>query len=418
MRHSCFIFRVVLSELPSGPLTGDNENEMRRVPILVLLAAAGAPAQSVLNPARLSASLKDFDRGFRDLPLQCEVTPIKPALNFGFRFQAGYAVRVPMAQYRGPGHGWTMLTRITPEGDGREPVYLAERMRLPDIPQTKMELEVGGGYLLGEGRYDGAWKMVDDSGRVCSHRWKIDARLSRAERKVKVTLPPSTVTDFALRGAPRTQQTDDAAPIRLTVLMHAAPLNPRRTRLGPRDHMMLLGTLSSLLERVPVRSVRLVVFNLDQQKELYRQEPFAPQALGQVARSIGELELGMVDYRVLKNRGGHLDLLADLVNGELGAKELSDVVLFLGPQARTSDKVPREELEKPPGAAPRFFYIQYRPFVVQQQSGLPDSINYAVNRLKGRTLIIRTPGDFAKAIDQIERQTPPTVTSSAPARAR
>ena len=389
--------------LRSRPDSGDNENGMRGVAILVLLGAAGAPAQNVLNPARLSDSLKDFDRGFRDLPLQCEVTPIRPALNFGFRFQAGYAVRVPMAQYRGPGHGWTLLTRITPEGEGQKPVYLGARIRLPDIPPTKMELQLDGGYVLGEGRYDVAWKMVDDSGRVCSHRWKIDARLSRGERKVKIALPPSTVTDFALRGVPRTRQTDDAAPIRLTVLMHAAPLNPRRTRLGPRDHMMLLGTLSSLLERIPVRSVRLVVFNLDQQKELYRQEPFAPEALGQVARSIGGLELGKVDYGVLRNRVGHLDLLADLVNGELGAKELADVVLFVGPQARTVDQVPRDELERPQGAKPRFFYFQYRPFMLQQQASLPDSINNAVNRLKGRTLIIRTPGEFARAIDQIER---------------
>jgi hypothetical protein len=385
---------------------------MRRVPILVLLTAAGAFAQSIVNPGRLPATLKDFDRGFRDLPLQCDVTPIKPALNFGFRFQAGYVVRVPMSQYRGAGHAWTILTRITPAGDAREPVYLLFRTLLPDIPQTKIALEVGGGYLLGEGRYEVAWKMVDDSNRVCGHGWSIDARLSRSERQVKVALPPATVSDFSLRGAPPMQQTDDAAPIRLTVLMHAAPLNPRRTRMTPRDHMMLLGTLSSVLERVPVRSVRLVVFNLDQQKELYRQDSFVPQAMGQVARSIGALELGLVNYSVLQNRGGHLDLLADLVNAEVAAKEPSDVVLFLGPQARTYDKVPRDELEKPQGAAPRFFYFQYRPGFLQQQAALPDTINHTVNRLKGKTVVIRTPGEFAKAIGQLERQASPLPGSS------
>jgi hypothetical protein len=387
---------------------------MRRVPILVFLAAACAPAQTVVNPSRLPAALKDFDRGFRDLPLQCDVTPIKPALNFGFRFQAGYAVRVPMVQYRGPGHGWTFISKVTPEGENREPVYLVDRMRLPDIPQTRTELQVAGGFVLGEGRYDVAWKMMDESGRVCSSHWRVDARLNRSERKVKVALPPSTVTDFSLRGVPRILQTDDAAPIRLTVLMHAAPINPRRTRLGPRDQMMLLGTLSSLLERVPVRSVRLVVFNLDQQKELYRQDAFERRFLGQVARSIGGLELGLVDYGVLQNRGGHLDLLADIVNSELEAKEHSDLVVFLGPQARTVDKVPRDELDRPQGTLPRFLYLQYRPFLTQQQASLPDTINHAVSRLKGRTVIIHTPGDFAKAIEQIERQAPSAVTSNAP----
>jgi len=378
---------------------------MRRVPILMLLAA-GAPAQYLMNPARLADSLKDFDRGFRDLPLECYVTPIKPVLNFGFRFQAGYAVRVPMAQFRGPGHAWTILTRITPAGDHGQPVYLVERMPLPDVPATQTEWQVAGGYLLGEGRYDVAWKMMDERGRVCSHRWTMVAKLSREERKIKVALPPWTVTDFRLRGVPRTRQTDDAAPVRLTVLMHAAPLNPRRTHLSPRDHMLLLGTLSSLLERVPVRSVRLVVFNLDQQREVYRQERFSLEALGQVARSIGGLELDMVDYRLLQNRGGHLDLLADLVNGELSAQELSDVVLFLGPQARTLDQVPREELERPQSAKPRFFYFQYRPLVVQPEAGLPDTITNIVSRMKGKTWVLRTAADFARAIEQIERQAP------------
>jgi hypothetical protein len=175
--------------------------------------------------------------------------------------------------------------------------------------------------------------------------------------------------------------------------------------MSPRDHMMLLGTLSSLLDRVPVSSVKLVVFNLDQQKELFRREPFVPESMGQVARALGELELEKVDYAVLRKRAGHLDLLADLVHEELNSKEPPDVVLFLGPQARTSDKVARAELERPQGLGTRFFYIQYRS-LMPQQAGLPDTINYAVNRMKGKTMVIRTPGDFARAIGQIER--PPT----------
>jgi hypothetical protein len=380
---------------------------MRRVLILMCVTSAGIPAQVVLNPARLSTAARNFEPASGSPVLQCQVVPIKPALNFGFRFQAGYVLRVPMSQYRGAGHSWSTVIRITPEGEDSKPVYLGGRVRLPNVPPTRTELEFGGGYLMGEGRYEVAWKMTDDSGRVCLHHWRVDARLGHSERRVKVALPPGTVTDFSLRGAPPVSQTDDAAPIRLTVLMHAAPLNPRRTRLGPRDQMMLLGTLSSLLERVPVRSVRLVVFNLDQQKELYRQDTFARGSMGQVAQAISSLQLGMVDYSVLQNRSGHLDLLADLLNSELSAPDPADVVLFLGPLARTIDKLANSDLEKPPGAGPRFFYFQYRPVLIQQ-SALPDTINHAVSRLKGKTLIIHTPGDFAKAIDQLER--PPAAT--------
>ena len=377
---------------------------MRRFLILVLLTASGAAAQSIVDSARLSPAMMDFQGGFQDLPLQCEVTPIRPALNFSFRFQAGYVVRVPMSQYLGKGHLWVVLARVTPESGDGKPVYLGTRMRLPEIPQTKLEMELGGGYLLGEGRYQVAWKMWDDSGRVCRKNWRIDARLTRSEGKVKVALPAATVADLSLRGAPLTGRSEDDAPrIRLTVLMHAAPVSPRRTRLGARDRVMLLGTLSSLLDRLPVRSVRLVVFNLDLQKELYRQENFVPQSLDRVAQSINAVELGTVNYQVLQNRGGHLDLLADLINGELTAQTPSDVVLFLGPMARFSDKVPSDGLEKASGASPRFYYLQYRS-LFPQPSTLPDVITHAVAKLRGKTLVIHSPGDFAKAIDQVERK--------------
>src|SRR5262249_17446825 len=152
--------------------------------------------------------------------------------------------------------------------------YLAGRVRLPNVPPTKLIWETGGAWLLGEGRYHASWKMVDDSGRVCRKEWEIDARLRHGDRRVKLSMPPDAVADVALRSAPASRPPDDVAPIRLTIMLHAAPMNPRRTRLGPRDHMMLLSTLSAVLERVAAQFIRLVVFNLDQQKEIYRQDYF------------------------------------------------------------------------------------------------------------------------------------------------
>ena len=59
-------------------------------------------------------------------------------------------------------------------------------------------------------------------------------------------------------------------------------------------------------------------------------------------------------------------------------------------------------LEKPPGATPRFFYFQYRP-MMRVEATLPDVIHSAVSKLKGKTVIIHSPGDFAKGIEQVER---------------
>jgi len=376
---------------------------MRPFAIAWLLASACA-AQVIVDPARFGGILKALEPRAGEQPLRCEVTPIKPSLNFSFRFQAGYVVRVPMNQYSGSGHGWAMLTRITPEGGGQQPVYLAGRVRLPPIPNTKVEVEVGGGYLLGEGRYDVNWTLLDDAGRICRASWHVNARLGRRERQVKLAMPRDTVADFTLRGRPgRKPGADDAAPIRLTVLLDAAPLVPSRTRLRASDRVILLGLLSSLLERVPARSVRLVIFNLDQQKTLLRQDAFAPDALDQVAQSLNGLELGRVDYHVLQNPHGHVDFLAGLINLELRAEVPSDVVVILGPETRYVDKLPQAALEDPNGAAPQFFNLQFRPYLRAGPS-LPDSISLATAKAKGKTIIIRTPADFAKAIEQIERR--------------
>ncbi len=376
---------------------------MRPLAIACLLASAGS-AQVIVDPARFGSIVKALERQADEKPLRCQVRPIRPSLDFGFRFQAGYVVTVPMDQYSGPGHGWAMLTRITPEGGGRQPVYLASRVRLPPVPKTKVNKEVGGGYLLGEGRYDVNWTLLDDTGRICRSSWRVDARLGRRERQVNLAMPRDTVADFTLRGrSGRKRGADDAAPIRLTVLLHAAPLFPFRTRLRASDRVVLLGLLSSLLERVPVRSVRLVIFNLDQQKTLLRQDAFAPDALDQVAQALNSTELGLVDYHVLQNPRGHVDLLAGLMNLELRAEAPSDVVVFLGPETRYVDKLPPAALEDPTGAAPQFFNLQLKPYFRSGPS-LPDSISLATAKAKGKTIVIRTPADFAKAIEQIERR--------------
>ena len=377
---------------------------MRCALILALAACTTAPAQSIVNPNRLRGVIAQLEGGQAgEQALGCQVSAIKPSLNFSFRYQAGYTVTVPMHQYLGSGHGWTVLTRITPEGGDPKPVYLLSRIPLPQVPKTNVEVRVGGGYLLGEGAYTVRWLMRDDAGRVCRKSWRVDVHLTHADRQVKVAMPPDTVWEIGLRGS-RTlpRETGDAAPLRLTIFLHTAPLFPRRTRMRPNDMVTLMSTVSSLLERLPARSVRLVLFNLDQQKELYRKEGFLLQDMAQVSQAMTNIELGLVDFQVLQNKRGHVDLLADLVNREIEAQPPSDVVLFLGPQTRYFDRVPQASLEKPAGHGPEFYYFQIVPFLSQTATPA-DSIKSAMSRLGGKTILIHTPGEFAKAIERLEK---------------
>jgi hypothetical protein len=117
---------------------------------------------------------------------------------------------------------------------------------------------------------------------------------------------------------------------------------------------------------------------------------------------MASVELGAVDFQTLQNRRGHVDLIADLVNREIGAQPPSDVVIFLGPGARHFDRVPQSILERPSGHGPQFFYFQIAP-VVRQTAQPADTIKNAIARLGGKTILIHTPGEFAKAIDRLEK---------------
>lgn len=378
----------------------NNVNQVR-TPIILLLGVSAALAQRLIPPSRIPENLRPFAPTPGDEPLECEVSQLRPTLNLNFQFQAGYAVRIPMRQYRGPAHGWAILVRVTPEGGS--PVYLGSRILLPNVPETKVEMEVGGGYLLGEGRYKVAWELYDDKGRVCRKQWGIEAKREFRDRKVKMAIPGNTVSAFSRLSSEQSGHNTDGAPsFRLTILMHAAPIEPQRNMLRARDSVMLLGMLSSLLDRLPVRQVRLVAFNLEQQKEMFRQDNFEADAIEEVAQAISNLQLSVVDYHVLQNHKKHVELLADLVNRELAAPSSPDVVLFLGPLAKQVDRFPEQLLERPVGEVPHFFYLQYRPFL-RLQPALPDMIQSVVARLKGETVVVTGPADFEKGIEEIEQ---------------
>jgi hypothetical protein len=374
---------------------------MRGILTAGLLVVPRIFAQSLIEPARIPASLvAAFTANPVEQPLRCDVTPVQPALDFRFRFQAGYSLNVPMEQYLGPKHGWAIFTRVTPP-DGKPAVYLVSRVRLPDVPPTKVRIDTFGGFLVGSGRYHVEWALFDDQDRVCRKDWNIEAKLSHSERNVKLDIPAATVADLSGNGLPPQTRARDTPPFRLTILLHAAPISPHRTQLRINDRILLMSTLASLAGTVPALSVRLAVFNLDKQRILFNQEDFTLASLGRVAQALSDMELDAIDYHTLQNPTGHIDLLSDLINRELASPKPSDAVVFLGPASRYMDKMPPAAVDAA-AAKLRFFYFQYRPLRMRGPM-LPDSITHAVERVKGRLIHITSPGEFANAIVQLER---------------
>jgi len=215
----------------------------------------------------------------------------------------------------------------------------------------------------------------------------------------------------------------------LTILLDASPIAARRTRLNSDDRDFSVRALTAVVQRLPASSVRLVVFSLDKQKEIFRRDAFSIDAIGEVRKAIATIELSAVDVSVLEKPLGYIDFLAALIERELTATAPSSTVVLLGPLSRYGGKFPKGMLN--PTDATQFFYVQYKPDPqglfsragVGEVSSPPspgapyslggfaagfppgpyaDIINAAMISLKGKTLVVRTPADLARAIAAIQ----------------
>jgi len=408
---------------------------MRRLAIVLLLLTPLAPAQILLPPGELARLRPDFEPRAREQPLRCDLNPLGPGINFAFRFEAGYMFRVPQSQYSGSSAAWSILTAITPEhGD---PTYLLQRKELSNASKVDSNFEIFGVYFLGVGRYSVESSIRDDRNRVCRKQWRIVVAPSHANRLVPSMLPPGAVRPFSQVVLADAQHQDSAEPMRLSILLNAAAFSTRRTVIRPFDRTVLLGALTSLMEHLPSTSLRVVVFSLEQQREVYRTENFSPSDVVKVAGAIRALDQATVDVHVLQKPQGHVGFLASLISHEFGSVNPVDTVVFLGPTSRYGPFIPRALLPTLGEGSPRLFYVRYgvprRPSgpidfpgnltaehsggggggrrggggndrgpSLQPAEGQSDIITAAVGRLKGKTLIIHTPAELAKAIRKIE----------------
>jgi hypothetical protein len=416
---------------------------MRQLVIAALLAWT-ASAQMVVDSTHIPAAERRLAPHEGEKILRCYVDTSKPELNFSLRFQAGYVLGVPLVQYSGTGHSWQIVVKVTPEGG--EPTYLRDRFELPNLLDPQYTGEASGTFLLGEGRYQVEFAAIDDKDRVCRKEWGLNATIGRGERVVKVAMPPHTVADLSWTGS-AVAPTANPVPSRLTVLMNGSEPyqpwygSPYRGVIvphtaGPQNESPMdyrsafLGILASLLEKLPGTAIRLVVFDLDQRKETLRLDDFTLKDIEKAAHAADNTDHWVVTVHELQEQVGPWDLLANLIRREIHAPEPSDAVLFLGPRIAPRDKMPPHFLDDEKGSALRFFYLQYRlsanpisygtpasmsekapdpkrPPLIQRDEGLTpegsDPIDVLVSRLKGKTLMVHSPVEFAKAVETIRQ---------------
>jgi len=226
----------------------------------------------------------------------------------------------------------------------------------------------------------------------------IFARLEARDGKAGYVADMPRVRRYLRRACARYPELD-----RLTVLLDAAPVNPYSQKLRAWDRSFLLSALSTVMSRINCRSVRLIAFNMDQQKEFFRKEKFDQPGFSELAHAMRNLELGMVSFQVLQEKHGHAGLLSRLANLEMTDSAPSDAVIWLGPHTRFLDKPPQELLPARGGKGPQFFYLEYMPVWLMGRE-FPDVLEYVTKALNGTNFKIHSPAELAQAVQKIALQ--------------
>jgi hypothetical protein len=370
--------------------------------IPLLLWGLTAPAQQIVDPGELPETWTSFERPAKEERLPCRTEPVQPLLNLGFRFQTGYRVEVPASQLIEGDHWWSVVVRVSPEENAEYPVWLLSRMKVPaGIKDKRSFAQFAGSYLVGEGSYQVDLRLMDDRGHACTAAWRVRARLSSDVKQVGPGLPAGKIDDWSSRNWSKPARSAEGPRYKVAILLHASAAIPGRVLLHDYDRHLLISALSSLTERLPA-SIRLTVFSMDKQKEIYHADDLSGTSFREAVRALNKLETGTVDYSTLGNRTGHAELVAELLNREKQAETPPDMIVVLGPLAHWTDRIRDTALTRGEQSTLPVYYVQLRPWRPVRAT-IPDTLSQAVKALGGKTKEVYSPVDFAEAIQDVTR---------------
>jgi len=357
----------------------------------------GSGPGDTVNIFNSDSAILESQEARKDLP--CTATPVKPVLGFDLKFHSGYEVSVPLKELAGTQNLLTMVFRLTPADHPDDPVYMAQRVNVPEIEENAHgDAYLQGSFDVGEGKYHVDWLMRDRAERVCSSFWDIEAALPPKDKPVTLDIARDVIqaTDLEpFKDEPPVEHDARGNPLHVKVLVNFAPQEPNAPMLQPLDLNALVWILRSIAREPRIATCSVVAFNLQEQRVVYRQEN-APRidfpALGQ---ALSTLNLGTVDIKRLSQKHGETEFLAKLLTQELNPQERNDAVIFAGPKVMLDDGVPQETLKKVADADYPVFYMNYN--LDPQAVPWRDAIGNAVKYLKGVEYTINRPRDLWNA---------------------
>jgi hypothetical protein len=371
--------------------------------VCIPLLSSALGGQTLVNDpsqaAQLTADFKSLPSGHK---MSCRITlHLRTDSTFGVR--AEYEVEAPADDFNGR-HSWSTVARVVPQDQPDGAAFLVDAQAGRVSASGGARPFWGGWFWIGDGNYTVDLRVFDDRGRICPKEFHINAH-----SELKLSLPRGAVADMSAGTLAGQLKRDPRRHLkRLTLLLDAAPssytLKAYPLKLRQADRRTLLESVMAPLREIPADSVRLICFSLDQQSIVFRDDDFQLWSLDKLGNALAHVNFSTIDYSVISRPRGHLDLIAQLINGEIHASPPPGAVIFLGPQERFRDAIPSNELDGGQ-AVPRFFYLSW---LLRPSTFPPDgSIAQAVSALHGKTFHYSDPESLLQAVDRIREDVLP-----------
>ena len=356
---------------------------------IMLTGSSGGPVRIIPT----DSAVLEMQEVRKDLP--CTVTPAKAPLGFDLRFHSGYDVTLPLKELAGSENLLTILFRVTSDQRKDDPVYFIQRIRVPEIEENASgEVQMGGAFDLGVGKYHVDWLMRDRAERVCSFYWDLEATLPAKDASITVAIPPTEIklaNEERFLEEPPVERADDA-PLNVKVLLNYAPQNSNSAIMRASDTTALVSILRSIFRDPRIAKFSLVAFNLHERKILFKQENADRIDFPKLGEAVSKVKLATTDLSRLGNKKGDIEFLSGLVQSELAANDRPDAIIFAGPKAMVDAKIEPEILKDLGSLSFPVFYLNYNLF--PQVNPWRDAISHAVKHFKGQEYTISRPRDL------------------------
>ena len=360
-----------------------------------------APTGGLVRLMPSDAAILESTENRKDLP--CTVVPDKPALGFDLKYHVGYEVSVAIRDLVGADNQLTMLFRVTPENQ-RDGIYFSQHFQVPTIDREEGgPAYLDGAFTVGEGKYHIDWLMRDRAERMCSFHWDSEANLPPRDKQMTLDIPAGTVQALDMevfKQEPPVQREQKQAPLNVKVMMNFAPQDANGSALQPLDTRALLSIVRSIAREPRISKFSVVVYNMQQQKVVYRQDEVSQIDFPGLGQAVKSLRLGTVDLKHLVQKHSDTEFLTQLMTTEIkDPKDGLDALIFAGPKVMLDDGVSAETLKQLADVKYPVFYMNYN--ANPQANPWRDAIGNAVRVLKGAEYTISRPRDLFFAWTEI-----------------